>query len=148
MNHTQFHNALRVQTGAEIWARAKPEKTSNDASGAVRGDISWPTILQRVGLKKRETALEGQLCLRIEIPELARYHFQDRAINIFSIKVVSCAEFVNGTRGRVGSGRRFYHDVIYGGRMMLTLDADKTRIDRGRQSNEQSKEVDNDKEGH
>jgi hypothetical protein len=74
-------------------------------------------------LAEGETEEKGDGARRtflIEILELARYHFQGRAINI-SIKVISCTEFVNGTRGRVGSGRRFYHDVKYGGRMMLTL---------------------------
>ena len=39
--HTQPH--VKLQSGATIWAAAKPDKRSNDASGATRGDISCPT---------------------------------------------------------------------------------------------------------
>jgi hypothetical protein len=38
MKHTHFH--VKLQSGAFIWAATKPEKRSNDASGAARGDIS------------------------------------------------------------------------------------------------------------
>lgn len=47
-----------------------------------------------------------------------------------------------------GSVRRFYHDVKYGGRMMLTLMLTMTQIDRGGQSNKQAKEVGYNKDGH
>jgi hypothetical protein len=47
--HTHAH--VESQFGALIWATAKPEKKTKNASGAARHDILCPAALWVVGLK-------------------------------------------------------------------------------------------------
>jgi hypothetical protein len=86
MEHTQSYNAGNVQSGAEIWAAAKPEWSNKDVSTR-RPDMREG--MQMVGVGKNSTALKSCVAqLKYLIRESSHYpktcHRTSQRINQFS----------------------------------------------------------------